>query len=158
MMQQPADIQGLEALAQEMGSYYIDGFGHTIWSISSTLSIYLLEGQPERSEYALDELKALEERYSRIQFQELHGREDFYPLFIVRKLLPEYRRQVERVVSTRLQSDFDEMQSMVVTMLDVGALYFKSFRNLMETIHAHPEHRGYYVTVKDTKDLERKFR
>jgi hypothetical protein len=123
------ELEKMKNNTLEMGRYYYKGFGNTFQGIIANAELFLME--PDRKdlpENAYTWLNEIEQLYEKIPLEELHGREEFYPLFIVKRLLPKFKETMNRVF---VEKDKDAIRDLLTdsgTIVNVGRLYWDSFQ------------------------------
>lgn len=146
----------MEQMALEMGRYYYKGFGNSIQGILAKSERFVEE--PENTEpvtevYQL--LQRIEDFYRGIPFDVLRGKEEFYPLFIVERLLPKLRSGIDAVVNEKDEASLIRLQMVCGAVVEVGRLYFDTFVRILEDIRTHPEAKDFRVEVQDRlKDVK----
>ena len=145
-----AKLAELQERAKEMARYYYAGF-------SNTLTVILVGGgmfleHPERTDFVEDSyllLKKIEEFYAQIPFDALHRREEFYPLFVIRRLLPNFRKTMDAVVKKQNKVALEDLGIYAKTIANVGGLYGDSLMQLLKTIRQFPEAKDFTVAISD---------
>ena len=147
-------IEGMKAEAEEMARYYCDSF------ISGFQTIFCvayaqLEGQQDiecHVNNAYGVIEAIEEQYTIIPFEQLHGREEFYPLFVVKRLLPKVRREMDCLFKEHKGKDaHDALVRAATDVCEVGQLYGALFETLLKKIWSLPEGQDFRIRVIDYK-------
>ncbi len=146
------DLTQMKEKAIEMSKYYYKGFGATIDGILNNAQLYLRH--PER-EILIDNsykwLQELENVYAKISFDNLHGKEEFYPLFIIKRLLPQFRESMDEIFKFSNNGWFRNFGTDGKTIVNVGRLYEDSFLKLLEEIRTHPEAHNFRIKIIDHK-------
>lgn len=145
----------LEQRALEIGKYYYKGFGNSIQGIFADAANFVDE--PEHTELprqAYQTLQQIEDFYRRIPFETLHGKEEFYPLFVVARLLPNFRERMDSVFKEKDEASLRKLQTACGVVVEVGKLYSDSFVHILQEIRFHPEAKDFRIAVKDQlKDM-----
>jgi hypothetical protein len=147
-------LEQMKQEAVELGRYYYKGFGNTFNGIVANAGLYLEE--PDRIELSARSHKWLDKidtHYRMIPFSELHGRENFYPLFIVHRLLPKFRTTMDKVFEAQDNENLRNLVTDAGSIVNVGRLYWDSFHGLLHEIRSHPESQDFRVRIVD--DLNR---
>jgi hypothetical protein len=155
MTSQNDDLLKMKDLALEMGSYYYKGFGNTINGILANAEIYLKEpNRKELAENAYGWLREIEEHYETIPFENLHGREEFYPLFVVKRLLPKLKDRMNRIFIDRDKDSLRNLDTDAKSIVNVGRLYGYSFLATLEQIRENPEAKDFRVKITDYRNQD----
>ena len=148
----PLEVQvnRMKETAMEMAKYYFKGFGAALSGILGNASFYI--EAPEKNAAKLAEayniLTAVEEFYKEIKFQELQGREEYYPIFVVRSMLPKFRESLDRVRDLKSKDALTEFEHWAKALAFVGSIYGETFDSLLDKIRAQPGNAEYTVLVK----------
>ena len=94
-------------------------------------------------------LQKIEDFYATIPFDQLHGREEFYPLFIVKRLLPRFRTAMDGVFKDINANALGDLKTEGDAIINVGTLYSESLRKLLREIRVFPEARDFRVAIPD---------
>ena len=146
------ELERMKDNALEMSSYYYKGFGNTFHGIIANAELSLTE--PDRkdlSENAYAWLNEIEQFYEKIPFEKLHGREEFYPLFVVKRLLPKFKETMDRVFVEKDKDALLDLQTDSWTIVNVGRLYWDSFQMALKYIRSDPEAKNFRVKITDYK-------
>ena len=152
------ELAELQRKALEMAKYYYKGFGTTIEGILNNGEEYLQH--PERAELADKSygwFKKIEEFYANIPFDNLQGKEEFYPLFIIRRLLkestsellPKFKENMDAVFKDRNKSELRNLETDTRSIVNVGRLYFETLMQTLQEIRVYPEAKDFRVAISD---------
>lgn len=147
------DLPSMKEKAAEIARYYYKGFGVTIDGILNNAGRYLQ--YPEREDLIDDAykwLKEIEDFYAKILFNTLHGKKEFYPLFVTNELLPIFRESMDCVAQRSYETAFRNLEIDAITIINVGRLYGASFIKILEKIREHPDARDFRVKIIDHKN------
>ncbi|MDP2750856.1 MAG: hypothetical protein Q8O89_08555 [Nanoarchaeota archaeon] len=145
-----------------MSKYYYKGFTNALWSINIDAYNFLknLEKQPDASDEnagvlskAYSEFQKFEDFYNGIDFDNLH-REEFYPLFIARDLLPAYKEQMDNVFKGRFQSDLLHLERAGSAICDVGHIYRTNLKKIFNEIQSFPGEENFKIRIFDCDGRE----
>lgn len=125
------------------------GFGNTFQGILAGAENYLDEPLEEFSENANKWLKRIEDFYETIPFDDLHGKEEYYPLFVVKRLLPKIRENLDEVFDEKKKGSLRNLVVKTGSVVEIGRLYSDSFLGLLRDIRSNPEEKDFYVGLKD---------
>ena len=142
----------LQNKAQEMAKYYYKGFGDSISGIASNPQTYLKH--PERTYYSEDAyqwIKQIEDFYAKIPFNTLHGKEEFYPFFIMKELLPEVRKKMDEVFKEKNNGSCRTLEIFTKTITTVGGVYRKNLKKLFDEIRTISGEDNFCITITDHK-------
>jgi hypothetical protein len=143
-------IKEMQENAIEMGAYYYKGFGNTIQGILANAELYLMEERKEklvRSSY--EWFNEIEELYKKIPFENLHGRAEYYPLFVVNRMIPKFREAMDQVFQNNQKDHLRNLETEARTIVEVGRLYWDSFMSLCRQIRCFPEAKDFRVKIVD---------
>ena len=146
-----SSLEDMKILALEMGSYYYKGLGTTLDGILSNVELYRLRRRDDLKPPTYKWLKEIEDLYSGIPFDKLNGRQEFYPLFIVKRLLPKLKENLDIAFSDPSKSHELVVVSSVTTIADIGRLYDDTFKELLDKIRLVPEEKDFRVSLVDHK-------
>jgi hypothetical protein len=145
-------LEKMKGDALEMAKYYYKGFGNTIQSILANAENHLLrEGDYRDFDSAYRWFKEIKDFYSQIPFEGLNGKEEYYPLFVVNRLLPNLREKMDLVFVKNQKDELRNLQTVARTIVEVGRLYFDSLRGLLREIRSYPEARDFRIKIVDYK-------
>ena len=143
-------LEKMKEEALEMGRYYYKGFGNTINGILANAELYLMtedrEGLAENSYKWIGEI---ETHFDGIPFDELNGREKFYPLFVTKRLLPKFREGMDKVFQEERKDGLGNLDTDARSIVNVGRLYGDSFQELLKEIRSHSESSDFRVKIVD---------
>src|SRR3989338_1892973 len=144
------ELAVLQERAIEMARYYYKGFGTSIFGIISDGKVYLEHmAQIGLSTRAYARLQKIEGFYTTIPFDKLHGREEFYPLFVVKKLFPRLKTAMYGVFKDGNADAFGDLGLEGDTIISVGELYSESLRKLLREIRVFPEAKDFRIAIPD---------
>jgi hypothetical protein len=152
-----SSLESQKALALEIGKHYYKGFGNRLEGIMIFGEEHLLGFRYKSIKNAYETLHDLEKFYSGIPFESLHGKEVFYPLFVVKRLLPLLRQDMDAHFSAPTKNSLENLQKTVVSIADVGRLYFDSLMQTLDEIRSHPEAAEFRVKLIDYRRVEWNF-
>ncbi len=146
------DLTQMKERAAEMGRYYYDRLGITIHEILCNAEIYT--SNTKRSDLVDDAyswLRAIEDFYAKIPFDTLHGKEEFYPLFIIKKLLPKLKGSMDDVFQHSYANGFRNLETHAITIVEVGRIYDDKLQNILRKIKIkeHPDTSDFRVEIID---------
>ena len=96
--------------------------------------------------------------YSNIPFQELHGDEAFYPLFVARNLLASFEANMNKAFqSVPQQYHVDDARGYNIALAHVGQIYRDSFEKSYKDVRKIPGQEDFRVVVKDRRGIPWKF-
>jgi len=147
-----SDIQEKKELAQQMARWYYKGFGSSMEGILCNMEGYVQN--PEMlnySEIVYRLLNRVGEFYSKIPFGDFHGKEQFYPLFIVKSLLPFLHHSLDTTFNERTEENFRVLDVRIQAIVEVGRLYDESLRSVLKEIRLLPEGKDFQVQVIDDR-------
>ncbi|MEK6827921.1 MAG: hypothetical protein AABX78_01080, partial [Nanoarchaeota archaeon] len=90
----------LVATVQEMADCYLKHFGANLQTILNE-SYSAITGDQTDSNLVNQTLRRIQEHYANINFARLQGKEQLYPLFVVRDILPQLEHAIEGVFKKR---------------------------------------------------------
>ena len=146
-----SSLERMKEEALEMGGYYYKGFGNLFDGILANAEIYLIDGHDEKetADDAYKWIEEIEKHYDGIPFDELHGREIFYPLFVIKRLLPKFRATMDEVFQEKRDGALRDLDTDARSIVNVGRLYWDSFQELLKEIRSHPESSDFRVKIVD---------
>jgi hypothetical protein len=145
-----SSLERMKEEALEMGRYYYKGFGNNFNGILVNAELYLMtEDRQDLVENSYKLIGEIETHYDGIPFGELQGREDFYPLFVIRRLLPKFRTTMDEVFQEKIKGALRNLGIDARSIVNVGRLYGDSFQKLLEKIRSHPESSDFRVRIVD---------
>lgn len=143
------DVGQMKEKALQMGSYYYKGLGNALSNLVIEADLYLMNpDETENVESAYACLQRFEDFYSQIPFEELHGREEFYPLFIVRRFLPRLKNEMDELFKEQVKTNSRDLFDFVNSIINVGRLYWGELEDLVNEVRTLPEGKGFKVEVK----------
>ncbi len=149
-------LESMKQEALEMGRYYYKGFGNTFQGILTKAESYLTKPEmPKKEELSVASyhwLDRIDAHYQRIPFSELHGKERFYPLFIVQRLLPKFRETMDEVFREQKRDALKNLITDGKSIVNVGRLYDDSLKELLGKIRAYPESSDFRIKIVDNQD------
>jgi hypothetical protein len=149
------NLEEQKTLALEIGQYYCKGFGNTLHGMLGNAEAYMRLGKDDQwRSMSFRWLDQFDEFYSKIPFEYLHGREEFYPLFVIQRLLPILRAENERHYSAPTDSTMQRLGSICVSIADVGRLYDESLHKAINDVRAHPEAKEFRIRLVDDSNRE----
>ncbi len=143
-------LEEMQEKAQQIARYYYKGFGATMDGILSNAEAFLKT--PERTDYsekAYKWAKEIEDFYSKIPFGSLQGKEEFYPLFIVKMLLPQLKEGMDKVFKEQDEGSLRRLEIGIQTVVTVGGLYWNSLIEVLKDIREFPDGRNFGLAIKD---------
>ena len=156
-MQATVDVKLLEMQeeSKELAKYYYKGFGITLDSILGSAEAHLnLPARREIVHYderAYENLEELEAVYSKIPFNDLHGNEKFYPLFVTNDLLKSLRARMDAYFKEPSDSNFKPIETYTIALGVVGSIYWSNITRLLEKIREYPEGKDFKIELMDHK-------
>ena len=148
------ELLEMQDKARQMARYYFKGFGSIIEGILSNAEADIV--YTERENYSTNSyelLKKIEDFYLRIPFGDFHSKEEFYPLFVVKRLLPELRQALDCVVRERTEEELRILDTLAKSIVVVGRLYDDSFRELVSQIRMYSDGKDFHIQLVDYKGL-----
>lgn len=142
-----ATLDELKEDALALARFYSKDFGTLFNSIYWAAETYLHNPTPEKRrtmELVFDLVDGL---YSNIPFEELTGDERYAPLFVVNRLLPNMRKNLDVFLANPDEESCAELYSNVVAINQVGYLYRESFDEALEKVRAHPGGQDFKITL-----------
>jgi len=143
-------VNRMKETVREMAGYYYKGFGALVSGILANGELFL--GEQERNdllEKSYDWFSRVENFYSKIPFGLLQGREEFYPLFVVRDLLPKFRDSMDEIFKEKRKDVLRNFERIAQTIVDIGTLYRNKLEQLLEKIRLFPEEKDFKVAIPD---------
>jgi len=144
-----SQLAELERKALEMAKYYYKGFGNSFTAIMGLAYAYLEHERKESLNDSYDTFKKIEDFYAAIPFDNLHGKEEFYPLFVVKRLLPKFRERMDKVFKENKKNELRNLQYDGSSIVKVGILYGESLLQLLDEIRLFPEGKDFRVAIPD---------
>ena len=141
-------LKELQDLAIEMAEYYRKSFGNVIQGILASAELYLRDGLQQDFQDAYDWLAKVEEFYATIPFERLKGREEFTPLFEVRKLLPIFREKIDQSLKQKNPGALRHVGFYGIRIASVGRRYSERFIGLLREIRRLPGGENFEVPVR----------
>jgi len=141
-------VEQLKERATRIAQYYVKGMGDSLTAIAADADAYLIFERNEKYRTAFTWLEEIEQRYAAIPFQDLHE-EDFYPLFIVGKLLPRLRRSLERLFETGDKHHLLDVKRYCDSIEDVGYIYRQSLGKALSALTEFTEAKDFTVELMD---------
>ena len=146
---QPKSLDELKALATEMARYYHRGFAESVKSIIDNARRYEVLASERLLKETYTWLGKINEIYSAIPFNDLEGREEFRPLFLIRDRLPMFKFQVNEIFERKRKDSFDLLRSYGIKIIDIGKSYSAILSGLLNEIKMFPEGKDFTVSVKN---------
>ena len=139
----------------EVANFYFKGFGNIIaginaWVFNFKDGIY----DKEKANTAYEGFNKIWEFYLNIPFNELNGKNDFYPLFVVDSLLKKYKFSLDKVL---IEGDFHyvyDVKRIGSTIVEVGRLYEDNFQSLLKDIRKNSSFKDFKLKILDYRGLE----
>ena len=153
-----SSLEEQKSLALEIGKYYYKGFGATLDGLIANAELFVL--RPERNDLkdmSYEWLGKFDSFYSKIPFDSLQGKEEFYPLFIMKRLLPILRNKVDEHYAAPSQKGIDKMLEAARAITYVGLLYDETFHKILDEIRTSPEEKDFRVRLIDHRGREWNF-
>jgi hypothetical protein len=145
-MPRECSLEEMKATAIKMSSYYRQGFGTHVSGILNKMERYAVEGDEALLKKAREYYNEIWEFYRSIPFEALQHEEDFYPLFIVRGLLPELKKKME-LLSEGKGDALDDLFRCCKTIVNAGAVYYENLIELLDKIRSNPGSGDFRVEV-----------
>src|SRR3989338_4397548 len=114
-------ILEMQNKADEIGKYYYKGFGSLINGVLGDIELYLIDNKTGLMERSCKWLNQIENFYKAIPFEKLKNREEFYPLFVVKRLLPIFKHQMESSITNGIGA-YASFVNLGVAIIQVGCL------------------------------------
>ena len=121
------NVEELKKEAELIARYYLSGTANKISSIPTAAYTYIdskvdLEEREKNKKMSFKNLKKIKDFYATIPFEELKGDENFYPLFVIDRMLLGIEEQMKRVFSEKpKQFEYDVLLRAVQTIIGIGA-------------------------------------
>ncbi len=152
------NVLEMENKVNEMGGYYLKGMGAIVDGIISNAELLLMREKDEKlSENAYKWLKEIKDCYGKIPFDSLYGKEEFYPLFVVKRLLPKFERSMDIIFKDKDKTGLNNLIRYSRSIIDVGNLYWEDMINLLKEIRKYPEAKDFRLKITDYKGMEWEF-
>jgi len=141
-MKKPADEQKtpgeLKEEANGLARFYFHSMGgvlRAIWGFQELLQRNICNHE-EASRDILPWLESIEGRYGSIPFDELRGNAAYYPLFIVKTMLPSLRSAAEACIrGEKDENQITRLRLICCTIKSLGDIYRKKFNSTCEEIN-----------------------
>ena len=143
------ELATLQERAIEMARYYYKGFGNSLVGIMANGEEYLSSQDANLLQHSYQLFQKIEDFYANIPFNTLNGKEEYYPLFVVNRLLPKFRQSMDELFIDKRRDSLQNLQTNLRTIVDIGQLYFNSLMELLKTIRQFPEARDFRVAIPD---------
>ena len=144
------ELVGLRQKAIEMARYYYKGMEAVLQEVIANAELYLEDPQQsELMEKSYEWINKIEDFYSKIPFKHLKGKQDFYPLFVIQRLLPKFRGTMDAVFKGKDKGQFRELVRNSQTIIDVGSLYWETLIQTCQEIRKFPEANNFRVAIPD---------
>ena len=127
----------IELRAQEIIKYYLKDFVARLAGIKSASIYYSLLPVPEKEHHVYATLQELEDFYSTIPFRELNEKDDLKPLFEVRELLPELRKNIDNFFEQGASEALPKIKDLVGKITNTGRVYFRNFNIILDEISTY---------------------
>ncbi|MBW3022724.1 hypothetical protein KY308_01310 [Candidatus Woesearchaeota archaeon] len=128
------NIEAMKEKALEMGKYYFKGFGYLMDEMLQHLDYYAkYPDRKDKLKMGLENYEKIINSYAKIPFNKLKGKE-FEPLFAVRDLLPNFKKQIDKVIKEKNQRDVEILYDKAKEIIKLGYIYRRSFEKLLEDI------------------------
>ena len=120
------ELATLQERAIEMARYYYKGFGNSLVGIMANGEEYLSSQDANVLQHSYQLFQKIEDFYATIPFDQLHGREEFYPLFVVKRLFPRLRTAMDGVFKNGNADSWADLRTECDVIINVGTLYYES--------------------------------
>ncbi len=139
----------------EVANYYFKGFGNIIAGINTRIHNYC-EGisNKEKVKSSYEQFDKIQEFYSKIKFDELKGKKDFYPLFVVDNLLKKYKFSLDEVITEDKLDYSRDIERIGSAIVEVGRLYQDNFDILLNKLRKHNSFKDFKVEIIDYNGLK----
>jgi|SRR3989339_172383 len=156
------EIERLKQRAEHLGRYYCKGFGDCINFCTNLIDGAVVDSNPANIEKIADETREafglVTGFYSKIPFQELHGDEAFYPLFVARELVKRFEANMNAAFqSVPEQFHLDNAKGYGIALGFVGKIYRDSFEKSAQDVRKIPGQEDFRVVVMDWRGRPWKF-
>jgi hypothetical protein len=135
---------------EKMAQYYIERFDSRVdmvqWYAYTLLTNVATR---EEAEQPIRKFASfLSGFYQKIPFEDL-PMEDFYPLFEVRNLVPEYEKAVSNFLDDPSEPNRKRLATISLSMVETGIPFGKTFDNYVSRYRSLPGKEHYNVIVSD---------
>jgi hypothetical protein len=135
--------------ALEVGKYYYKGFSNMLQTIISKADNHIIN--PGNDKYMIDSYAiyaGIQRHYNKIPFEELSGKERFYPLFIVRDLLPIFHGKMDEVFKLNKEKSIEDLERNSIAIAAVGTLYYETLKKVVANARSHPGLENFTLELK----------
>lgn len=139
----------LQERAREMARYYYDSFTGKLHAMRAGAEIYARTNNECEAAELFACLRNMEDFYAGIPFNDLQTREEFQPLFQVRKLLPELRNSLNNFVNEKTEQRKIEFNQRLHEIGQHGGVYRVTLTKILEEIRKFPEGKDFQLEVRN---------
>lgn len=155
-------LEELKDKAREMDRYYLKGIGNTFTGILYSAELYVISENEEEKEKASKDFKTrlgkIEGFCKTIPFEDLHGEEEYYPLFVINQMLPRLKESLndflERDREYVLEKRGGFFEKKIITAAELGALYHDNIKEVFEQIRSRPGGEDFEMENFDIKGYD----
>ena len=141
-------LNQMQETASEMARYFRRGFGSAVTNILATTSNReegIATEEDVRIAYAM--LENIEQLYATIPFTRLESQPNFYPIFVIRDLLPKLKQSMDNYFVKQSEISAYMILAYCHAIARTGEVYADNFRDLLEKIKAQEQINWFKLTV-----------
>ncbi len=147
----------LEARVNKIAGYYLQGFVATVGGIHGWVGYFVRSNDATSLSKAMECYEKIEGYYKQIPFEDLQCDEDLAPLFVIRRMLPRLKKQLEDITKY-IEQDLghaktlaDAAQRSCTGMAMVAETYRDGLNDALEELRKQPGYENYCAQVR-TRD------